>query len=66
MPGRGSVPGNSGMLWRARDGTAIGIHAIGAYADNSGESRYSLCMAAARVVSTLQVQLLDRGWRDNP
>lgn len=59
MPNGGSVPGNSGMLWRSRDGSAVGMHAIGAYTDNSGESRYSLCMSAGRLASTLQVRLLD-------
>lgn len=63
MPDVGSVPGNSGMLWRARDGSAVGVHAIGVYTDNSTESRYSLCMSASRVAATLQVQLLDPGWR---
>lgn len=63
MPNGGSVPGNSGMLWRARDGSAVGMHAIGVYSDNVAESRYSLCMSAARVAAALQVQLLDPGWR---
>lgn len=41
MPGGGALPDNSRMLWRAKDGTAVGIHAISAYADNAADSRYS-------------------------
>lgn len=63
MPNGGTVPGNSGMLWRTNNGDAVGIHAIGAFTDNAAESRYSLCMSAARLISTLQIELLDPGWR---
>ena len=61
MLGQGTVPGNSGMLWRTMDGAGVALHAFGAYADEAGESRYSLCMAASRLAGALQVDLLDPG-----
>lgn len=59
MPHRGTVRGNSGLLWRTSDGAAVGMHAIGIYEANAEESRYSICMSAARVAALLHVQLLD-------
>ena len=65
MPHGGTVPGNSGTLWRTGDGSAVGMHAMGVYADGAAESRYSLCLSAARLAQLLQVQLLDPGWQEN-
>lgn len=66
MPGEGTVPGNSGMLWRTSDGAAVAIHALGVYADEGSESRYSLAMEARRIANELQVDFLDTGWRSSP
>lgn len=63
MPGRGTVPGNSGMLWRTLDGAAAAVHSMGLYNDESAESRYSLTMSAGRMAAELRVELLDPGWR---
>lgn len=59
----GTVPGNSGMLWRTQSGQAAGIHAFGAQYAPDQPSRYSLAMLAARAASQLQVEFLDPGWR---
>ncbi len=58
MSGSGSFPGCSGMMWLSNRGQAIGMHAYGAHFTD-GESRYSLSMAAHRIETNLQIELLD-------
>lgn len=58
--GSGTLKGDSGMLWRDAQGRGLAMHAQGL--EGPGYSRYSFCMAAARVAAQLQlagVQLVD-------
>lgn len=54
----GTIAGDSGMLWRTADGTAIAVHALGSVGALGQGSRFSGCMLAKRASELLNVTFL--------